>query len=106
MSKETTMPHKFPYEKPPYKEEWYIVEREDGTIEWDVFDTYFNTFSDVIGWDYLYPGKEKELKEKYEKIEAGIRNCLHQIMYHYNIDEEYILKILQEEIDEQDNEDC
>ena len=49
MSIETTMPYKFPDEEPPYKEEWYLVEREDGTIGWEVFDTYFDTFSNVIG---------------------------------------------------------
>ena len=32
MSIETTMPYKYPDEKPPYKEEWYLVEREDGEI--------------------------------------------------------------------------
>ena len=95
---ETTMPYKYPDEKPPYKEEWYLVEREDGTIGWEVFDTYFDTFSNVIGWDYLYPGKEQELKEKYKKIKEEVKRLLSKIMIRYNVDEEYIRNLLQEEI--------
>lgn len=98
MSIETTMPYKFPDEEPPYKEEWYLVEREDGEIGWEVFDPYFDTFSDVIGWDYLYPGKEQELKEKYKKIKEEVKRLLSKIMIRYNVDEEYIRSLLQEEI--------
>ena len=98
MSIETTMPYKFPDEEPPYKEEWYLVEREDGEIGWEVFDPYFDTFSDVIGWDYLYPGKEQELKEKYKKIKDEVKRLLSKIMIRYNVDEEYIRSLLQEEI--------
>ena len=98
MSIETTMPYKFPDEEPPYKEEWYLVEREDGEIGWEVFDPYFDTFSDVIGWDYLYPGKEQELKEKYKKIKEEVKRLLSKIMIRYNVDEEYIRNLLQEEI--------
>lgn len=96
--KETTMPYKFPDEEPPYKEEWYLVEREDGTIEWETFDPYFDTFSNVIGWDYLYPGKEQELKEKYKRIKEEVKRLLSKIMIRYNVDEEYIRSLLQEEI--------
>ena len=96
--KETTMPYKFPDEEPPYKEEWYLVEREDGEIGWEVFDPYFDTFSDVIGWDYLYPGKEQELKEKYKKIKDEVKRLLSKIMIRYNVDEEYIRSLLQEEV--------
>lgn len=92
------MPYKFPDEEPPYKEEWYLVEREDGEIGWEVFDPYFDTFSDVIGWDYLYPGKEQELKEKYKKIKEEVKRLLSKIMIRYNVDEEYIRNLLQEEI--------
>ena len=95
---ETTMPYKYPDKKPPYKEEWYLVEREDGEIGWEVFDPYFNTFSDVIGWDYLYPGKEQELKEKYKKIKEEVKRLLSKIMIRYNVDEEYIRSLLQEEV--------
>lgn len=98
MSIETTMPYKFPDEEPPYKEEWYLVEREDGEIGWEVFDTYFDTFSNVIGWDYLYPGKEQELKEKYKKIKEEVKRLLSKIMIRYNVDEEYIRSLLQEEV--------
>ena len=98
MSIETTMPYKFPDEEPPYKEEWYLVEREDGEIGWEVFDPYFDTFSDVIGWDYLYPGKEQELKEKYKKIKEEVKRLLSKIMIRYNVDEEYIRSLLQEEV--------
>ena len=98
MSIETTMPYKFPDEEPPYKEEWYLVEREDGEIRWEVFDPYFDTFSDVIGWDYLYPGKEQELKEKYKKIKEEVKRLLSKIMIRYNVDEEYIRNLLQEEV--------
>ena len=98
MSIETTMLYKFPDEEPPYKEEWYLVEREDGEIGWEVFDPYFDTFSDVIGWDYLYPGKEQELKEKYKKIKEEVKRLLSKIMIRYNVDEEYIRSLLQEEI--------
>ena len=98
MSIETTMPYKFPDEEPLYKEEWYLVEREDGEIGWEVFDPYFDTFSDVIGWDYLYPGKEQELKEKYKKIKEEVKRLLSKIMIRYNVDEEYIRSLLQEEI--------
>ena len=94
---ETTMPYKFPDEEPPYKEEWYLVEREDGEIGWEVFDPYFDTFSNVIGWDYLYPGKEQELKEKYKKIKEEVKRLLSKIMIRYNVDEEYIRRLLQEE---------
>lgn len=96
--KETTMPYKFPDEEPPYKEEWYLVEREDGEIGWEVFDPYFDTFSNVIGWDYLYPGKEQELKEKYKKIKEEVKRLLSKIMIRYNVDEEYIRSLLQEEV--------
>lgn len=96
--KETTMPYKFPDEEPPYKEEWYLVEREDGEIGWEVFDPYFDTFSNVIGWDYLYPGKEQELKEKYKKIKEEVKRLLSKIMIRYNVDEEYIRNLLQEEV--------
>lgn len=95
---ETTMPYKYPDEEPPYKEEWYLVEREDGEIGWEVFDPYFDTFSNVIGWDYLYPGKEQELKEKYKKIKEEVKRLLSKIMIRYNVDEEYIRSLLQEEI--------
>ena len=95
---ETTMPYKFPDEEPPYKEEWYLVEREDGEIGWEVFDPYFDTFSDVIGWNYLYPGKEQELKEKYKKIKEEVKRLLSKIMIRYNVDEEYIRNLLQEEV--------
>lgn len=95
---ETTMPYKFPDEEPPYKEEWYLVEREDGEIGWEVFDPYFDTFSNVIGWDYLYPGKEQELKEKYKKIKEEVKRLLSKIMIRYNVDEEYIRSLLQEEV--------
>lgn len=98
MSIETTMPYKFPDEEPPYKEEWYLVEREDGEIGWEVFDPYFDTFSNVIGWDYLYPGKEQELKEKYKKIKDEVKRLLSKIMIRYNVDEEYIRSLLQEEV--------
>lgn len=98
MSIETTMPYKFPDEEPPYKEEWYLVEREDGEIGWEVFDPYFDTFSNVIGWDYLYPGKEQELKEKYKKIKEEVKRLLSKIMLRYNVDEEYIRSLLQEEV--------
>ena len=98
MSIKTTMPYKYPDEKPPYKEEWYLVEREDGEIGWEVFDPYFDTFSDVIGWDYLYPGKEQELKEKYKKIKEEVKRLLSKIMIRYNVDEEYIRNLLQEEV--------
>ena len=98
MSIETTMPYKFPDEEPPYKEEWYLVEREDGEIGWEVFDPYFDTFSNVIGWDYLYPGKEQELKEKYKKIKEEVKRLLSKIMIRYNVDEEYIRSLLQEEV--------
>ena len=98
MSIETTMPYKFPDEEPPYKEEWYLVEREDGEIGWEVFDPYFDTFSDVIGWNYLYPGKEQELKEKYKKIKEEVKRLLSKIMIRYNVDEEYIRNLLQEEV--------
>lgn len=96
--KETTMPYKFPDEEPPYKEEWYLVEREDGEIGWEVFDPYFDTFSNVIGWDYLYPGKEQELKEKYKRIKEEVKRLLSKIMIRYNVDEEYIRNLLQEEV--------
>lgn len=96
--KGTTMPYKFPDEEPPYKEEWYLVEREDGEIGWEVFDPYFDTFSNVIGWDYLYPGKEQELKEKYKKIKEEVKRLLSKIMIRYNVDEEYIRSLLQEEV--------
>ena len=95
---ETTMPYKYLDKKPPYKEEWYLVEREDGEIGWEVFDPYFDTFSNVIGWDYLYPGKEQELKEKYKKIKEEVKRLLSKIMIRYNVDEEYIRNLLQEEI--------
>ena len=95
---ETTMPYKYPDEEPPYKEEWYLVEREDGEIGWEVFDLYFDTFSNVIGWDYLYPGKEQELKEKYKRIKEEVKRLLSKIMIRYNVDEEYIQNLLQEEI--------
>ena len=95
---ETTMPYKYPDEEPPYKEEWYLVEREDGEIGWEVFDLYFDTFSNVIGWDYLYPGKEQELKEKYKKIKEEVKRLLSKIMTRYNVDEEYIRSLLQEEV--------
>ena len=98
MSIETTMPYKYLDEKPPYKEEWYLVEREDGTIEWENFDPYFDTFSNVIGWDYLYPGKEQELEEKYKKIKEEVKRLLSKIMIRYNVDEEYIRSLLQEEV--------
>ena len=43
-------------------------------------------------------GKEQELKEKYKRIKEEVKRLLSKIMIRYNVDEEYIRSLLQEEI--------